>query len=243
MKLEWKILAYYLTFLFVILGVFALLIENLWNPIKKLWSNRRYQKPEITTTQEARNITVIKQQQNQNEKAQLFQTKKIEKEIQKRKTVKPIEIGQRLNEESAISKERRLREEQDKEFLESLQIDEQKEIKLQQKKDKIRKRAERKKLITDVAPLPPIEQNEGVCTIGIRLPNGTRLERRFYTTEKFQSVFNFIEVTSDMELDHFQLVTSFPRRVFSQNHEDTLEDIGLSQKILLVLENLEEEEE
>jgi len=50
----------------------------------------------------------------------------------------------------------------------------------------------------------------------------------------------FAEVMSDMELGHFQLVTSFPRHVFSE-HQSSLKDIGLLQKELLVVENLEEE--
>jgi len=196
MKLEFKMLGYYLILLFVIVAIFALLIENVWNPIKRSWSNVKNgmalnRTGTFTENEASRNIAVTKNQQILNGRAQVLQTKKKEKEIEKLQTMNHSsnQFGKKLG-QHPIDESRKLREEQDKEFLESLRIDEEKEAKMQRKIEK-RKKKMNKKLTTELAPLPPIEQNEGVCTIGIRFPNGKRIERRFYTTEKLQSVIDF----------------------------------------------------
>jgi len=123
--------------------------------------------------------------------------------------------------------------------LESLRLDEEKERHLQREKEEeiVKNISKKKRIAATETQLPPLDQREGVCSIGIRLPNGDRLERRFYFSTKLQRVVDFVEESSSLEAGRFQLVSSFPRRVFVDGEMSaSLEELGLSSKVVLLAE-------
>eukprot|EP00591_Stephanopyxis_turris_P002162 CAMPEP_0195530104 /NCGR_PEP_ID=MMETSP0794_2-20130614/32867_1 /TAXON_ID=515487 /ORGANISM="Stephanopyxis turris, Strain CCMP 815" /LENGTH=543 /DNA_ID=CAMNT_0040661527 /DNA_START=154 /DNA_END=1788 /DNA_ORIENTATION=- len=92
-------------------------------------------------------------------------------------------------------------------------------------------------------PEPPSDQKEGVCTILIR-GDGTTGKRRFdITTTKMNDLFNFAaQVCSTPETqnniasnEEFQLVTRFPRKVYTCSEHSLLEEgIKAGQEMLIV---------
>lgn len=71
-------------------------------------------------------------------------------------------------------------------------------------------------------PEPPQEQTEGICTVQIRSSGGTG-RRRFNVHEaKLSDVFDFAASIAKTKVGTFQLVSRFPRRVFtSDNNSDS----------------------
>lgn len=91
--------------------------------------------------------------------------------------------------------------------------------------------------LTPLAPEPPIDQAEGVCTIQIRA-DGKTDKRRFDVGKA--TVKDLYDFASSLDTaGAFQLVTRFPRRVIAIEEGTTLEQAGLKQgQELLMLEKL-----
>lgn len=64
----------------------------------------------------------------------------------------------------------------------------------------------------DRVPKEPEEGTEGVVHIVVKLPQGTRLERRFLKTDSLSSLYYYIFCHPDSP-DRFQVTTNFPRQV------------------------------
>jgi len=146
---------------------------------------------------------------------------------------------------------RNLREEQDRAFLESLAEDESREQRqreeqrriqdekeaeereAQRERSKLQEREKRKELCRQRIPVEPSATEEGVTQLVIRLTDGSRLQRRFKATDKLQVVFDFVD--SSNEVDNYELVTNFPRKVFSDPHV-TLKEAGLSPQAALFVQ-------
>jgi len=138
---------------------------------------------------------------------------------------------------------RNLREEQDRAFLESLAEDESREQRqkedqrriieekeaeereLQRERSKLQEREKRKELCRQRIPIEPSLNEDGITQLVIRLTDGSRLQRRFKVTDKLEVVFDFVDSSSN-EIDNYDLVTNFPRKVFSDPHV-TLKEAGL----------------
>jgi hypothetical protein len=70
-------------------------------------------------------------------------------------------------------------------------------------------------------PEPPQGQTEGICTVQIRSSGGTG-RRRFHVHQaKLQDVFDFAASIAKTKVGTFQLVSRFPRRVFTIDNSDT----------------------
>jgi len=70
------------------------------------------------------------------------------------------------------------------------------------------------------------------------LVDGSRLQRRFKSSERLQSVYDFLEA-QEIELpSHYVLVTNFPRKVF-QDKSVTLQEAGLVPQSALFIEDLD----
>lgn len=78
-------------------------------------------------------------------------------------------------------------------------------------------------------PPEPEEGGEGVVSIMIRMPKGTRLNRRFRTTDSLQSVFDFVDVQrlEEAKPHTYHLVMQYPRRTFEEHSELSLGEVGL----------------
>eukprot|EP01132_Coremiostelium_polycephalum_P009652 gene9652-11834_t len=161
----------------------------------------------------------------------------------------------RLEYQSALKESRRIREEQEREFKESLEKDrlkrEEEEEKKQleeamklslelEKQSKISEKTNR--LPPDPTTLPQEKQQPGVkiCEISISLPpEGQRITRKFYVTDKLISIRDWIDIhldniNSPINPDTYELVTTYPRDILSDNSKSLL-DLNLYPRAILNL--------
>jgi type II secretory pathway pseudopilin PulG len=94
---------------------------------------------------------------------------------------------------------------------------------------------------TMLIPEPPVDQNDGVCTVQIRYSGG-QMQRRFsINAAQGKDLFAFAASIINQRDDAFQLVTRFPRRelkLANVGHK-TLAELGLQRgRELFLVENL-----
>lgn len=139
--------------------------------------------------------------------------------------------------------DRRIRDEQDRAFRQSLAEDEEKQRKAieeerkqreegeriqkeeQLRKRKLEEKQKRKERLRQSLPPEP-ELSDGVSQLVIRLTDGSRIQRRFKKTDTLGNVFDFVDSSPSEINGEYDLVTNFPRRVFSERTM-TLEQAGL----------------
>mmetsp|Transcript_27415 Transcript_27415/g.27038 ORF Transcript_27415/g.27038 Transcript_27415/m.27038 type:complete len:102 (-) Transcript_27415:41-346(-) len=75
------------------------------------------------------------------------------------------------------------------------------------------------------------EPNPGpdIALISFRLPDGKKIERRFYKEKQIETLYDFIETLS---LKNFEIVTNFPSKVLDEK-QITLEAAGLFPKSIV----------
>jgi len=154
----------------------------------------------------------------------------------------PMLLTARLEHEER-DKDRKLRQEQDLAFMQSLAVDQAKEQQILQQQRRIeeekaakekeeqeqiekqqQKQREREQIFRRL-PYEPGLDEAGVTQLVVRLTDGSRVQRRFKNTDKLQVVFDFIN-SKDIEIEEYELVTNFPRKSFSDPNM-TLEQAGL----------------
>lgn len=127
----------------------------------------------------------------------------------------------------ALIHNRSLRAEQDNAFEESLALDRAMEASRRSEAERVEtaareeaqrsiqlaeRREQKRKRVPDA---PPKEVKEGVRELMIRLPNGRRLQRRFFATDKVGSVYDFVETEVEgLGEGAFELVQAFPKKSF-----------------------------
>lgn len=155
---------------------------------------------------------------------------------------------------------KQLLDEQDKAFEESLAVDREKarlqeieEEKKRQEQQKveeilkvrlfahysmltinIQKKKQEQQKISSVVPEEP-KEGEKSTLIVIRLPDGSRIQRKFRPSDVVQSLYFFVESKLPVQVEErspFELVSNFPRKSFTQM-EQTLEGAGLCPQALL----------
>ncbi|KAL9246755.1 hypothetical protein vseg_020250 [Gypsophila vaccaria] len=149
--------------------------------------------------------------------------------------------------------QRAIREQQDDEYLASLQADREKELKAiaeenaareaaleeQRKKDEEaqRKLLEEQELERQLAakqaslPEEPTLNDENAITLLVRMPDGSRHGRRFRKSDKLQSLFDFIDVGRMLKPGTYRLVRPYPRQAFSDGESSlSLSELGLTSK-------------
>ncbi|KAM5555132.1 plant UBX domain-containing protein 8 [Rosa sericea] len=144
---------------------------------------------------------------------------------------------------SSLSARQLLREQQDDEYLASLLADKEKEMNAVheaatcQLKGDVNKRIEpmefERRLDAKSASLPcePAPDGENAVTLLVRMPNGSRLSRRFRKSDKLQLLFDFIDVGRVVEPGTYRVVRSYPRHAFTANNSLlTLRELGLTNK-------------
>lgn len=152
-----------------------------------------------------------------------------------------------------LEAERLLREQQDDEYLASLQADREKaeaqrmeeaaakeaaaaEEKRQQEEALRRLQEEKeseRELAAKKASLPPEPsvEDENAVTLLVRMPDGTRRGRRFLKSDRLQSLFDFIDVGGGVKPKTYRLVRQYPRRAFTDGeHGSSLSELGLTSK-------------
>lgn len=149
----------------------------------------------------------------------------------------------------SLTAQRLIREQQDDEYLASLQADREKELLEQSAKEAAMEEERRKEeearikleeeqelerqLAAKEASLPqePTSDDENAVTLLVRMPDGSRRGRRFLRTDKLQYLFNFIDVARVVKPGTYRLVRPYPRRAFSDGESSlTLDELGLSSK-------------
>lgn len=149
----------------------------------------------------------------------------------------------------SLTAQRLIREQQDDEYLASLQADREKELLEQAAREAAMEEARRKEedaqrkleqeqeierqLAAKEASLPqePSSDDENAVTLLVRMPDGGRRGRRFLRTDKLQYLFDFIDVGRVIKPSTYRLVRPYPRRAFSNEESElTLNELGLSSK-------------
>nr|BAK01777.1 predicted protein [Hordeum vulgare subsp. vulgare] len=159
-----------------------------------------------------------------------------------------------------LTEQRLLREQQDDEYLASLQADQEKEMKTlqeaelrlleetaakeaalekqkQEEEERRKKELEKEELEASLAakeaslPMEPPSDKEGVITLVVRMPDGNRQGRRFLKSDKFKSLFDFLDVGRTCRPETYRLVRTYPRRAFTTADGDqSFTDLGLTSK-------------
>ncbi|KAM1486347.1 hypothetical protein ACFX2I_000555 [Malus domestica] len=138
-----------------------------------------------------------------------------------------------------------LREQQDCEYLASLLADKEKEMNgvnevgtcdikdVGSDNKKIDSLELESRLAAKGASLPcePAIDDQNAVTLLVRMPNGTRLSRRFNKSDKLQVLFDFIDVGREVKPGTYRVVRSYPRRAFTVGDSIlSLSELGLTNK-------------
>ena len=151
-----------------------------------------------------------------------------------------------------VRAQRQIRMEQDRAFHASLRADQEKEAvkrreeeekkrKLQEEVDQKRKEVERKEQMLAKIQAELSEEPEGpaedVVNVMIRLPDGSRLSRKFLKQSPVRLLFHFVDyailtdkAALEMTPGGYKLSTQFPRKTITDSETNTLEDAGLVNK-------------
>uniref|UniRef100_A0A6I8PVD6 FAS-associated factor 2 n=1 Tax=Xenopus tropicalis TaxID=8364 RepID=A0A6I8PVD6_XENTR len=154
-----------------------------------------------------------------------------------------------------------LRQQQDEAYLASLRADQEKERKKKEKQEQKRREEEEAQLKqmleerkkrnleeekerkSECLPAEPVPDHPDNVKIIFKMPNGTRVERRFLFTQSLSVIHDFLFSLKETP-EKFQIVTNFPRRVLPCLPSEeipvppTLQEAGLSQSQLLFVQDL-----
>ncbi|XP_022854787.1 plant UBX domain-containing protein 8-like isoform X1 [Olea europaea var. sylvestris] len=149
----------------------------------------------------------------------------------------------------SLTAQRLIREQQDDEYLASLQVDREKELKAREeaeaafaeekrKEEELRRKMEEEQEIERQLaakeaslPLEPTSDDENAVTLLVRMPDGSRRGRRFLKSDKLQYLFDFIDVGRGIKPSSYRLVRAYPRRAFSDGERNsTFNELGLTSK-------------
>ncbi|XP_021817047.1 plant UBX domain-containing protein 9 [Prunus avium] len=146
---------------------------------------------------------------------------------------------------SALTTRQLLREQQDDEYLASILADKEKEMHgvtvagtchlkgVEPDNKKIDTLEGERMLAAKSASLPcePASDDENSVTLLVKVPNGSRLSRRFHKFDKLQILFDFIDVGGVVKPGTYRVVRSYPRRAFTLDDSLlTLSEVGLTNK-------------
>ncbi|KAF8027413.1 hypothetical protein BT93_E0344 [Corymbia citriodora subsp. variegata] len=160
----------------------------------------------------------------------------------------------------SLEAQRLIREQQDDEYLASLQADQEKEMRAKaeaearrleeeaareaaleeerRKEEESRRKLEEeqefeRQLAAKEASLPqePMPDDENAITLLVRMPDGSRRGRRFLKSDKLQCLFDFIDIGRAVKPGTYRLVRPYPRRAFTDGESTlTLNELGLTSK-------------
>eukprot|EP00262_Sarcandra_glabra_P011619 TRINITY_DN2827_c0_g2_i1.p1 TRINITY_DN2827_c0_g2~~TRINITY_DN2827_c0_g2_i1.p1 ORF type:complete len:585 (+),score=155.30 TRINITY_DN2827_c0_g2_i1:82-1836(+) len=159
-----------------------------------------------------------------------------------------------------LAAQRLLREQQDDEYLASLQADREKELKATEEseircleevaareaaleEERHREEEAHRRLLEEeeferqlaakqaALPQEPTLDDGSAVTLLVRMPDGSRRGRRFLKSDKLQSLFDFIDVGRGVKPGTYKLVRPYPRHAFGNGESGlTLSELGLTSK-------------
>lgn len=159
----------------------------------------------------------------------------------------------------------RLREQQDAEFLTSLQADQARERQRKEEQDRLEREAaevERKHKEEEAAKERAIieaaekqaalvrrkqektmllgeepEKGSDVTQVLFRFPNGERKERRFKCNAPIESLYDYVDSLGFMDAEKYSLVSNFPRVIYgAEKYSVSLKEAGLHPQASLFVE-------
>ncbi|KAM5171186.1 FAS-associated factor 2 isoform 2-T2 [Mantella aurantiaca] len=157
-----------------------------------------------------------------------------------------------------------LRQQQDEAYLASLRADQEKDRKKREKQEQKRREEEEEQLRqlaeerkkrtlqeekerrSEGLPAEPQPDHPDGVKIIFKMPNDTRVERRFLFTQSLSVIHDFLFSLKEAP-EHFQIVANFPRRVLPCLPTEeapvppTLQEAGLSRSQLLFVQDLTDE--
>jgi len=173
----------------------------------------------------------------------------IDEEEQIQKALKQsAELHKYEQERKRFEQERLLREQQEREYAESLKIDQEKEkLRLEKERLGIEKKNQEQEMkeheesaellaamqlsedlfvknrLMKQLKAEPAATEKNITQIIYRLPNGDKIQRRFYQNEKVEVLFKFLESRTEEQVPkNFELVINYPRKVFSKTEKTGL---------------------
>uniref|UniRef100_A0A7N0UQF9 UBX domain-containing protein n=1 Tax=Kalanchoe fedtschenkoi TaxID=63787 RepID=A0A7N0UQF9_KALFE len=152
-----------------------------------------------------------------------------------------------------LTAQRMLREQQDDEYLASLQADIEKaearrleeqaardaalEEQKRKEEESLRKLDEEqeleRQLVAKEASIPqdPSPDDVNAVNLLVRMPDGSRRGRRFLKSDKLKSLFDYIDIGRVVKPDTYRLVRPYPRRAFGDGDRIlSLNELGLTSK-------------
>ncbi|CAM8906519.1 unnamed protein product [Rhodiola kirilowii] len=152
-----------------------------------------------------------------------------------------------------LTAQRIIREQQDDEYLASLQADIEKaearrleeqaardaalEEQKRKEEESLRKLEEEQELERQLAakeasiPQEPSPDDASAVNLLVRMPDGSRRGRRFLKSDKLRSLFDYIDIGRVVKPGTYRLVRPYPRRAFGDGDTIlTLNELGLTSK-------------
>ncbi|KAI6652307.1 FAS-associated factor 2 [Oopsacas minuta] len=160
------------------------------------------------------------------------------------------------NEIQTLNQNRQLRDEQDREYQDSMATDIERKRKQQEEKedqlreelelDKIReeaklKRADTERRKSELVTYFSENQTDGPDSIEIRFkfPNDKPVSNRFLQDHPVSRLYDFV-FSSENSPDNFQIAMNLPRKVLDANNgEQTLKNVGITKSCTLFVEDLD----
>lgn len=169
-----------------------------------------------------------------------------------------VEEARRMQREE----DQRLREEQNREFQETLLADQMREIEQREAEERERREREDKeeaerlkeakeesrledaRSLVEQAVEPPVGLKQGVARMRFTLPNGKKVDRRFHSSERIETMRAFLIVhfhEHGIEMKNFGLSTNYPKKTFKAEEDDklTLEEAGLAPQAVVMVQDLD----
>mmetsp|Transcript_4753 Transcript_4753/g.12791 ORF Transcript_4753/g.12791 Transcript_4753/m.12791 type:complete len:210 (+) Transcript_4753:3-632(+) len=149
-------------------------------------------------------------------------------------------------ENAELNAQRHIIREQDEEYQMALAIDRSRaEMQRQEQLEAERaaletqrtleERDARREKIARRVPAEPQAEAAQITELAIRLPSGKRLIRRFRLNHTIQSVLDYVVTEAELSEGAFDLLSTYPRKVFTSTPDMTLESAGLFPKAALIV--------
>jgi FAS-associated factor 2 len=114
----------------------------------------------------------------------------------------------------------------------------EKELKEKELKEKEKQISFEKKKLK--FPQEPSENEVSISTILFRLPDGSKVERRFKDTDSMELLFDYLEIKHNLPCESIELVLNFPKKFYSHSKIQnlTLKTEKLLPKAVLFVKDL-----
>lgn len=134
-----------------------------------------------------------------------------------------------------LNTDRSLRAQQDSEYQASLAMDRAKEESKKEEELQANRKEEAREAKRRRVPAEPEVGAKGVTELVVRLPNNSRLKRRFLDSHTIGDVYDYVECAEEAaELTDFELMTPYPKKTFADRTMQ-IGAAGLSPRAMLIV--------